>query len=66
MRDWRCMGNRPPLSEMVRRGFDEASVRQVGRMVKHAEYERRPAPPGVKITRCAFGPARRYPLCSGD
>ena len=54
-----------PLSEIVARGFDEATVRQVGRMVKHAEYKRRQAPPGVKITRRAFGRDRRYPICSG-
>ncbi|MGB7397272.1 MAG: hypothetical protein WA914_05635 [Candidatus Macondimonas sp.] len=29
-----------PMSEIVRRGFDEATVRQIGRMVKHAEYKR--------------------------
>ncbi|MGB2942443.1 MAG: hypothetical protein WBB79_06420 [Candidatus Macondimonas sp.] len=44
-----------PMSEIVRRGFDEATVRQIGRMVKHAEYKRPQAPPGVKITRRAFG-----------
>ncbi len=54
-----------PLSEIVARGFDEATVRQVGRMVKQAEYKRRQAPPGVKITRRAFGRDRRYPICSG-
>jgi NH3-dependent NAD+ synthetase len=53
------------MSEIVRRGFDEATVRQIGRMVKHAEYKRRQAPPGVKITRRAFGRDRRYPICSG-
>jgi NAD+ synthase (glutamine-hydrolysing) len=54
-----------PMSEIVRRGFDEATVRQIGRMVKFAEYKRRQAPPGVKITRRAFGRDRRYPICSG-
>ena len=54
-----------PMSEIVRHGFDEATVRQIGRMVKHAEYKRRQAPPGVKITRRAFGRDRRYPICSG-
>jgi NAD+ synthase (glutamine-hydrolysing) len=54
-----------PMSEIIRRGFDEATVRQIGRMVKHAEYKRRQAPPGVKITRRAFGRDRRYPICSG-
>ncbi|NCU01216.1 NAD+ synthase [Candidatus Macondimonas diazotrophica] len=54
-----------PLSEIIARGFDEATVRQVGRMVKNAEYKRRQAPPGVKITQRAFGRDRRYPICSG-
>ncbi|MEJ1388795.1 MAG: NAD+ synthase [Candidatus Sedimenticola sp. (ex Thyasira tokunagai)] len=46
-------------------GFDDAVVRRVTRMVDNNEYKRRQAPPGVKITRRAFGRDRRYPLTSG-
>ncbi len=54
-----------PIPEIAKRGFDEATVRRVARMVKRAEYKRRQAPPGIKITRRAFGRDRRYPICSG-
>jgi NAD+ synthase len=46
----------------VARGHDEATVRRVWRMLDRAEYKRRQAPPGVKITRRAFGRDRRYPI----
>ncbi len=53
------------VAEIVAAGFDEATVRRVARMVDRNEYKRRQAPPGVKITRRAFGRDRRYPLTSG-
>jgi NAD+ synthase len=31
-------------------------------MLDRAEYKRRQAPPGVKITRRGFGKDRRYPI----
>jgi hypothetical protein len=34
-------------------------------MLDLAEYKRRQAPPGVKITRRAFGRDRRYPITNG-
>ena len=43
-------------------GFDAQMVRKVWHMVDRAEYKRRQAPPGVKITRRAFGRDRRYPI----
>jgi NAD+ synthase len=49
-------------TEIVTRGHDEATVRLVWRMLDRAEYKRRQAPPGVKITRRAFGRDRRYPI----
>jgi NAD+ synthase (glutamine-hydrolysing) len=48
--------------EMVAMGFDEATVRQVIRMVDLNEYKRRQAPPGVRITARAFGKDRRLPI----
>jgi NAD+ synthase len=51
--------------EIVAAGHDAAVVRRVFRMLDHAEYKRRQAPPGVKITSRAFGRDRRYPIVNG-
>ncbi|MCP3670070.1 MAG: NAD+ synthase [Gammaproteobacteria bacterium] len=51
--------------EIIDAGYDAETVRRVARMVDRNEYKRRQAPPGVKITRRAFGRDRRYPLTSG-
>jgi len=51
-----------PVEAIVARGHDEATVRRVWLMLDRAEYKRRQAPPGVKITRRAFGRDRRYPI----
>jgi NAD+ synthase len=53
------------VDEVVARGHDRATVLRVWRMLDRAEYKRRQAPPGVKITRRAFGRDRRYPLTNG-
>ncbi|MEM9469387.1 MAG: NAD+ synthase [Pseudomonadota bacterium] len=43
-------------------GHDQALVQKIWRMLDIAEYKRRQAPPGVKITPKAFGRNRRYPI----
>ena len=48
--------------ELVAKGHDPAVVRRVSNLLDLAEYKRRQAPPGVKITRKAFGRDRRYPI----
>ncbi|MDA0675640.1 MAG: NAD(+) synthase, partial [Proteobacteria bacterium] len=53
------------LSETVAEGYPAETVRRVWRMLDRAEYKRRQAPPGVKITRRAFGRDRRYPVTNG-
>jgi NAD+ synthase len=53
------------VEDVAARGYDAAMVRRVWRMVDRAEYKRRQAPPGVKITRRAFGRDRRYPITNG-
>lgn len=53
------------IEDIVARGYDEPTVRRVWRMLDRAEYKRRQAPPGVKITRRAFGRDRRYPITNG-
>jgi NAD+ synthase len=50
---------------LVTEGFDRDTVLRVWRMLDRAEYKRRQAPPGVKITRRAFGRDRRYPITNG-
>jgi NAD+ synthase (glutamine-hydrolysing) len=50
------------LEEIVARGYDEAVVRRILRMVDGAEYKRRQGAPGVKITPRAFGKDRRLPI----
>jgi NAD+ synthase len=57
--------NEMALDEIVARGHDRALVKRVRRMLYIAEYKRRQAPPGVKITRRAFGRDRRYPITNG-
>lgn len=52
-------------AETVAAGHDPAIVRKVFRMLDRAEYKRRQAPPGVKITSRAFGRDRRYPIVNG-
>ena len=48
--------------ELVARGFPADTVRRVSNLLDLAEYKRRQAPPGVKITAKAFGRDRRYPI----
>jgi len=54
-----------PVADVAARGFDIAVVRRVYKMLKTAEYKRRQAPPGVKITHLAFGRDYRYPITNG-
>lgn len=53
------------LKEIVANGHDVEIVEKVWRMLDRAEYKRRQAPPGVKITARAFGRDRRYPITNG-
>jgi NAD+ synthase (glutamine-hydrolysing) len=48
--------------EIAAQGHDAETVARVIRMVDIAEYKRRQAPPGVKITPRAFGRDRRLPI----
>jgi NAD+ synthase len=51
-----------PLAEIVARGHPQEMVRKVERMLNIAEYKRRQAAPGVKISDRNFGRDRRYPI----
>ncbi|MCB2055780.1 MAG: NAD+ synthase, partial [Geminicoccaceae bacterium] len=48
--------------ELIERGHAEDEVRRVSDLLDLAEYKRRQAPPGVKISERAFGRDRRYPI----
>jgi NAD+ synthase (glutamine-hydrolysing) len=50
------------IAEIVDSGFDEEDVRRVVRLVDVAEYKRRQAPTGIKVTARAFGRERRMPI----
>jgi len=50
------------IDAVAARGFDRATVARVWRMLTLAEYKRRQAPPGVKITRRTLSRERRYPI----
>ena len=53
------------VDALVQLGHDRDTVLRVWRMLDRAEYKRRQAPPGVKITARAFGRDRRYPITNG-
>jgi NAD+ synthase (glutamine-hydrolysing) len=50
------------IEEIVERGHDPATVERVIRLIDKAEYKRRQAAPGIKITPKAFGRDRRMPV----
>ena len=50
------------VAEIVAKGHDRETVRKVERLLYLAEYKRRQAAPGVKVTRKNFGRDRRYPI----
>ncbi|MGB6967927.1 MAG: NAD+ synthase [Methyloceanibacter sp.] len=51
-----------PVAEIVARGHPPEIVKKIERMLYLAEYKRRQAAPGVKITAKNFGRDRRYPI----
>ena len=53
------------VEEIVARGFERATVSRVLDLVQRNEYKRRQAPPGVRVSRRAFGRDWRYPITSG-
>ena len=53
------------IDAIVARGHEEAEVRRVVGLIDGAEFKRRQAPPGPKITERAFGRDRRVPITNG-
>ena len=48
--------------EIVARGHAAETAARIWRMLDIAEYKRRQAPPGIKLTLRSFGKDRRYPI----
>ena len=51
--------------EIIRAGFDAATVERIAALVRTSEWKRHQAAPGPKVSRRAFGRERRYPITSG-
>ncbi len=58
----RLVEREEPLAAIVAEGFDKDTVVRIDRLLNIAEYKRRQAAPGVKVTRKNFGRDRRYPI----
>src|SRR4051812_49040403 len=58
----RLVEREEPLASIVDAGFDREVVTRIDRLLNIAEYKRRQAAPGVKVTRRNFGRDRRYPI----
>jgi NAD+ synthase len=58
----RLVEREEPIAAIVAAGFDRDLVMRVERMLYLAEYKRRQAAPGVKVTLKSFGRDRRYPI----
>jgi len=58
----RLVEREEPIAKIVADGFDRETVTKVERMLNLAEYKRRQAAPGVKVTLKNFGRDRRYPI----
>ena len=56
------MEREEPVAQIVEAGFDRDTVLRVERLLHIAEYKRRQACPGVKVTLKNFGRDRRYPI----
>ena len=55
-----------PADEIVAAGFDAATVTRVLRLVRAAEFKRKQAAPGLKVTDRAFGTGWRMPIAAAS
>jgi NAD+ synthase len=58
----RLVEREEPVATIVEAGFDRELVMKIDRLLNIAEYKRRQAAPGVKVTLRSFGRDRRYPI----
>jgi NAD+ synthase (glutamine-hydrolysing) len=48
--------------ELIELGYDQMLVEEILKRIRSAEYKRKQAPPGIKITSKAFGLGRKMPI----
>ena len=60
----RCIEGAESQAEIVAAGHDPEDVQRVVRMLYVSEFKRRQAAPGPRVSTCAFGRERRYPISS--
>ena len=53
-----------PADEIIAAGFDPDTVRRVLKLVRAAEFKRKQAAPGLKVTDRAFGTGWRMPIAA--
>ena len=58
----RLVEREQPVADIIAEGYDRDTVLRIERMLNVAEYKRRQAAPGVKVTLRNFGRDRRYPI----
>src|SRR5687768_15038411 len=59
---YRYIEEEKSAGDIVKEGYDPATVTRVIRLVDRSEYKRRQMPPGLKVTSRAFGFGRRMPI----
>jgi NAD+ synthase (glutamine-hydrolysing) len=60
----RCIEGAESQAEIVAAGYDADDVQRVVRMLYVSEFKRRQSAPGPRVSTCAFGRERRYPISS--
>jgi len=58
----RCIEGAESQAEIVAAGYDAGDVQRVVRMLYASEFKRRQSAPGPRVSTCAFGRERRYPV----
>jgi NAD+ synthase (glutamine-hydrolysing) len=58
----RCIEGAQSQAEIVAAGYDANDVQRVVRMLYASEFKRRQSAPGPRVSTCAFGRERRYPV----
>jgi NAD+ synthase (glutamine-hydrolysing) len=51
-------------TDLIAQGFEPAVVNRISQLLQRAEFKRRQAPPGLKITDRAFGTGWRMPIAA--
>jgi len=57
--------NELSVAQIEQQGFERDLIKRVEKMLYMAQYKRRQAAPGVKLTKKAFGIGRKYPITNG-